>query len=40
MQAQEKVRHVYEKAGFKVTSKPYDLYNLGIAHVNMEYIVE
>lgn len=37
MQAQERSKGVYEKAGFKVNSKPYDLYNLGIPHVDMEY---
>jgi predicted GNAT family N-acyltransferase len=40
MQAQLHATKTYEKAGFKVTSsKPYDLWNLGIPHVNMEYIV-
>jgi predicted GNAT family N-acyltransferase len=38
MQAQKHAQHVYEKTGFKVTSEPYDLYNLGIPHVDMEYI--
>jgi ElaA protein len=40
MQAQEQAKHVFEKAGFKVTSKPYDLYNLGIPHVDMEYTIK
>lgn len=39
MQAQEHAKGIFEKAGFKVTSdKPYDLWNLGIPHVDMEYI--
>ena len=40
MQAQEQVKRVYQKAGFTVTSNPYDLWNLGIIHVDMELIVE
>ncbi len=39
MQAQVQAKHVYEKAGFKTSSKPYDLWNLGIPHVDMEYVV-
>lgn len=37
-QAQLHAQKMYEKAGFKVTSKPYDLYNLNIIHVDMEYV--
>lgn len=41
LQAQEHAKSVYEKAGFKViSSKPYDLWNLGIPHVDMEIILE
>ena len=40
VQAQKHAQHLYEKTGFKVISKPYDLYNLGIPHVDMEYIVK
>jgi len=38
MQAQQHAQHLYESVGFRVTSKPYDLYSLGIPHVDMEYI--
>lgn len=39
MQAQEHAKGIYEKAGFKVTSShPYDLWNLGILHVDMEFV--
>ena len=40
MQAQEQAKSVFEKAGFKVTSDAYDLYNLGIPHIDMEYHFE
>ena len=40
MQAQEHEKKVYEKAGFKVVSKSYDLWNLGIPHIDMEHICE
>ncbi|OGK18134.1 hypothetical protein A2866_06610 [Candidatus Roizmanbacteria bacterium RIFCSPHIGHO2_01_FULL_39_8] len=36
MQAQKYTKGLYEKAGFKTTSKPYDLWNLGIRHIDME----
>ncbi|KKP60044.1 MAG: Acetyltransferase, GNAT family [Candidatus Roizmanbacteria bacterium GW2011_GWA2_34_18] len=38
IQAQLHAQKMYEKAGFKITSKPYDLWNLGIPHVDMEYV--
>ena len=38
MQAQAYTQKMYEKAGFKKTSKPYDLWNLGILHIDMEYV--
>lgn len=38
IQAQLHAQKMYEKAGFKMTSKPYDLWNLGIAHVDMECV--
>lgn len=37
MQAQEHAINTYEKVGFKVTSKPYNPWNLGILHVDMVY---
>ena len=37
IQAQLQAREFYEKCGFKVTSKPYDLWDLGILHIDMEY---
>lgn len=37
IQAQLQARGFYEKCGFKVISKPYDLWNLGILHLDMEY---
>ena len=40
MQAQEYAKSLYEKAWFTVTSEPYDLFNLGITHVDMECILE
>ena len=40
IQAQLHAQKMYEKAGFKMTSKPYDLWNLGILHVDMEYVVK
>ncbi len=39
LQAQLYTQKMYEKAGFQVTSKPYDLFNLHILHVDMEYII-
>lgn len=38
IQAQLYIQKMYEKAGFKVISKPYDLWNLGILHIDMEYV--
>jgi len=38
IQAQLHAQKMYEKVGFKVTSEPYDLYNLNILHIDMEYI--
>ena len=38
MQVQLHTQKMYERAGFKTTSKPYDLWNLGIPHVDMEYV--
>ncbi len=40
MQAQQHAQKIYEKAGFKATSKKYDLWNLGIPHVDMELSLE
>lgn len=37
MEAQVQAQKFYESFGFKVTSKPYDLWNTGILHVEMEY---
>ncbi len=37
MQSQVKAKNFYEKNNFKVVSEEYDLYNLGIPHVDMEY---
>jgi len=37
MQAQAHARSFYELAGFRATSQEYDLYNLGIPHISMEY---
>lgn len=39
MQAQVQAKEFYEKCGFKVTSEPYDLWDLGIPHLDMEYKV-
>ena len=38
--AQTHAQKMYEKAGFKTTSKEHDLYGLGIMHVDMEYVFE
>jgi len=37
IQAQLQAREFYEKCGFKAISKPYNLYDLGIPHVDMEH---
>ena len=37
MQAQVQAKDFYKKIGFKEVSKEYDLYNLGILHIDMEY---
>ncbi len=37
MEAQVQAQEFYEKCGFKIISKPYDLWNTGISHVTMEY---
>jgi len=37
MQAQRRAQKFYEKNGFRVTSEPYDIHNLHIPHVDMEY---
>lgn len=38
LQAQVQAQKFYEKCGFKVSSRPYDLWNLHIPHVDMEYV--
>ena len=38
IQAQVQAKPFFEKLGFKTVSKEYDLWNLGILHVDMEYI--
>lgn len=38
MQAQRHAQKMYERVGFKTISKTYDLWNLGIPHVDMEYL--
>jgi predicted GNAT family N-acyltransferase len=37
MQAQSHASRFYEKSGFRVISEEYDLFNLGIPHVTMEF---
>ncbi len=37
IQAQLQAQNFYEKCGFKVASNPYDLWDLGIPHLDMEY---
>ena len=39
IQAQQHAQEMYKKAGFKVSSKEYDLWNLGIPHIDMELII-
>lgn len=40
IQAQQHAQKMYETAGFKIISKPYNPWNLGIPHVDMEYILK
>lgn len=40
MEAQVQAQKFYERNGFKVTSKPFDLWNTGISHVMMDYTYE
>ena len=40
MEAQSHTEKFYEQEGFKRVSDDYDLYNLGIPHVKMEYKTE
>jgi predicted GNAT family N-acyltransferase len=40
MQSQKHASKIFEKTGFKIISEPYDLYNLGIPHVDMEFIIK
>lgn len=40
IQAQQHTQKMYEAAGFKIISKPYNPWNLGIPHVDMEYILK
>ena len=37
IEAQSYAQKFYEKSGFKTVSEEYDLYNIGIPHVTMEY---
>lgn len=37
MQAQCRAQKFYEKSGFKATSTSYDIHNLNIPHVDMEF---
>jgi predicted GNAT family N-acyltransferase len=37
MQAQSYASEFYQKSGFRVISEEYDLFNLGIPHVTMEF---
>lgn len=37
MQAQCRAQKFYEENGFQVTSKSYDIFNLNIPHVDMEF---
>ena len=40
LQGQKRVYRTFEKVGFKIISQEYDLFNLGIPHIDMELLLK